>query len=166
MVNTEAPENSNTVIGDETFLIQSSSRCLNYSISVQKIVSSVLKLTQHRFDLCFDVYESPSIKEAKRTKIGNEESDCVFSIGPNTKIETDMHDLLRLSCFMEELLRFSFKEIKDQTYAPIISSKLLYIAVDNKCICVNGNFFLQSFLFTQKKTFYICCQLQYTIGGY
>ena len=112
------------------FLIQSTPRCLNYSIFVQKIVLSVLKLTQHRADLCFDVYKSPSIKDTKRKERGNEESNHVFSIGPKTKTETDIHDLLRLSCFKEELLRFFFKEIEDQIYASIIGSKLFYIAID------------------------------------
>ena len=77
------------------------------------------------------------MKDTKRKERGNEETDRVFSIGPKIKIETDMHDLLRLSCFKEELLRFFFKEIEDQ----IIGSKLLYIAIDNKCkksFCVNG----------------------------
>ena len=37
MVNTEAPWNSNTVIGGGMFLIQSTSCCLNYSIFVQKL---------------------------------------------------------------------------------------------------------------------------------
>ena len=130
MVNTEAPQNSNTVIADGMFLIQSTPRCLNYSIFVQKIVLSVLKLTQHRADLCFDVYKSPSVKDTKRNERGNEESNHVFSIGPKTKTETDIHDLIRLSCFKEELLRFFFKEIEDQIYASIIGSKLFYIAID------------------------------------
>ena len=133
MVNTEGPQNSNTVIADGMFLIQSTPRCLNYSIFVQKLVSSFLKLTQHRADLCFDVYESPSIKDTKRKETGNEEYDRVFSIGPKTKMETDMHDLLRMSCFKDELLRFFFKEIEDQIYASITGSKLLYIAIENKC---------------------------------
>ena len=133
MVNTEAPQNSNAVIADGIFLIQSNPRCLNYSIFVQKIVSSVLKLTQHRADLYFAVYESPSIKDTKRKERGNEESDRAFSVGPKTKMETDMHDSLRLSCFKKEWLRFFFKEIEDQIYASIIGSKLLYIAIDNKC---------------------------------
>ena len=133
MVNTEAPQNSNTVISDGMFLIQSNSRCLNYSIFLQKFFSFLMKLTQHRADLCFDVYESPSIKDAKRRERGNEESDRVFSIGPKTKMETGMHDVLRLSCFTEDLLRFFFKEIEDQINAPIIGSQLLYIATDNKC---------------------------------
>ena len=53
-----------------------------------------MKLTQHRADLCFNVYESPSIKDTKRKERGYEESDRVSSIGPKTKMETDMHDLL------------------------------------------------------------------------
>ena len=52
-----------------------------------------MKLTQHRADICFNVYESPSIKDTKR-KRGYEESDRVSSIGLKTKMETDMHDLL------------------------------------------------------------------------
>ena len=92
-----------------------------------------MKLTQHRADLCFAVYESPSIKDTKRKERGNEESDRAFSVGPKTKMETDMHDSLRLSCFKEELLRFFFKEIVDQRHASITGNKLLYIAIDNKC---------------------------------
>ena len=141
MVNTGAPQNPNTVIANGIFLIQSTPRCLSYNIFVQKIVSSVLELTQHKADLCFDVYESPSIKDTKRKEKGNEKSDRVFSIGPKTKKETDMHDLLRLSCFKRELLRFFFKETEDQIYAPITGTKLLYIAIDNKYnffFCFNG----------------------------
>ena len=84
MVNTEAPQNSNTVISDWMFLIQSTSHCLKYSIFLQKIFLFVLKLTRHRADLYFDVYESPSIKDTKRKERGNEEYDRVFSIGPKT----------------------------------------------------------------------------------
>ena len=99
MVNTEVQQNSNTVFADRMFLIQSTPRRLSYNIFGHKIASSVLKLTQRKADLCFDVYESPSIKDTKRKKTGNEKYDRVFSIGPKTKMETDMHDFLRLSCF-------------------------------------------------------------------
>ena len=54
MVNTEAPQNSTTLL------------CLNYSIFVQKVVLSALS------DLCFDVYESLS-KAQKNTKRKKEE---------------------------------------------------------------------------------------------
>ena len=50
MVTTEASKNSNIVIADVMFLIQFIPRCLNYSIFVQKIVASALKLTQYRAD--------------------------------------------------------------------------------------------------------------------
>ena len=82
MVNTEMPQSSNTIIADGMFLIQSTSRCLNYNIFVQKIFSSDLKLTQHRTDLCFDVYESP-IKDTKMKERGNEESDVFFHWSKN-----------------------------------------------------------------------------------
>ena len=62
MVNTEAPQNSNTVNGDGMFLIQSTLSCLNYSIFVPKVVLSVLS------DLCFDVYESLSKTQKDRKK--------------------------------------------------------------------------------------------------
>ena len=64
MVNTEAPQNSNTVNADGMFLIQSTLRCLNYSIFVQKVVLSALS------DLCFDAYESLSKtqKDIKRKR--------------------------------------------------------------------------------------------------
>ena len=80
MVNTETPQNSNTVIGDGMFLIQSTSLYLNYSVFAQKIVSSVFKSTRHRSDLCFDVCESPSIKDTKRKERRNEESDRFFPL--------------------------------------------------------------------------------------
>ena len=57
----------------------------------------------------------------------------VFYIGSKTKMETDMYDFLLLSCFKEELLRFFFKQIKSQIYAPVIGNKLLYNANDSKC---------------------------------
>ena len=57
-------------------------------------------------------------------------------------MEADMHDLIKLSCFKEELLRFFLKDIEDQIYALIIGSKLLYIAIDNKF--VTGKLFLES----------------------
>ena len=64
MVNTEAPQNFNTVNADGTFLIQSTLRCLNYGIFAQKVVFSVSS------DLCFDIYESLSKtqKDSKRKK--------------------------------------------------------------------------------------------------
>ena len=76
MMDTEVPQNSNTVNADDLFLIQSTLGYLSYSIFVQKDVLSVLS------DLCFNVYESLSNtqKDKKRKKRGNEESDRVFTL--------------------------------------------------------------------------------------
>ena len=98
MVNTEAPQNSITEISDEMFLVQSTPSSL-ISIFVHKIISSVFKLTQQIADLCFAVYEPSSIKDTIWKDRRNEESNCIFCIGPKTKMETAMHDLLGLSCF-------------------------------------------------------------------
>ena len=43
MVNIEAPLNSNTISADGIFLIQSTPRCLNYSIFALKMISPVFK---------------------------------------------------------------------------------------------------------------------------
>ena len=61
MMDTEVPQNSNTVNADDLFLIQSTLGYLSYSIFVQKDVLS---------DLCFNVYESLSNtqKDKKRKK--------------------------------------------------------------------------------------------------
>ena len=64
MMDTEVPQNSNTVNVDDLFLIQSTLGYLSYRIFVQKDVLSVLS------DLCFNVYESLSNtqKDKKRRK--------------------------------------------------------------------------------------------------
>ena len=87
------------------------------------------------------------MKDTKNKDRGNEDSDRVFCIGPKTKMETDMQELLKLPSFKIELLRFFFNEIEDQIYAPIIGNKLLYVAIDNNCkkfIIVNGKLFWEN----------------------
>ena len=124
MMNTDALPNINTIIADGMFFNQITPHCLNWCIFMQKFVSFVAILTQHR--------TAEYLSLSKTQKRGNEESDHVSSIGPKVKMETDMHGFLRLSCFREELFSFFFKEIEGQIYAEIIVSKLLYIAIDKK----------------------------------
>ena len=86
------------------------------------------------------MFASLPLSKTQKGKKGNEESDHVFSKA-NKNGNRHANDLLRLSCFKEELLRFFSKEIEDQIYAPIIGSNLLCIAIDNKCrkfFCVDG----------------------------
>ena len=86
------------------------------------------------------MFVSLPLSKTQKGKKGNKESDHVFS-KTNKNGNRHAYDLLRLSCFKEELLRFFFNEIEDQIYAPIIGSNLLCIAIDNKCrkfFCVDG----------------------------
>ena len=88
MVNTEAPQNFNTVNTDGMFFMHSTLRCLSYSIFVQKIVLSVLP------DLSFDVSESLS-KTQKDTKTKREEmKNLIVFFTLVQKQKMDMYDLL------------------------------------------------------------------------
>ena len=99
MINTEGPKDPNTVIADGIFFVQSTPRYLNFSIFALKVASFILELTRHKADFWFDVYESPSIKDIERKDPADDDSDCQFCIGPKTKIETKMQEILKLSTF-------------------------------------------------------------------
>ena len=99
MINTEGPKDPNTVIADGIFFVQSTPRYLNFSIFALKVTSFILELTRHKADFWFGVYESPSIKDIERKDRADDDSDCQFCIGPKTKIETKMQEVLKLSTF-------------------------------------------------------------------
>ena len=50
----------------------------------------VLKLARHFIDLCFHVYDSPSIKDDKR---GNEQTERHFTFGPRKKFPDDINEV-------------------------------------------------------------------------
>lgn len=99
MINTEGPKDPNTVIADGIFFVQSTPRYLNFSIFALKVASFILELTRHKADFWFDIYISPSIKDIERKDRPDDDSDCQFCIGPKTKIETKMQEVLKLSTF-------------------------------------------------------------------
>ena len=99
MINTEGPKDPNTVIADAIFFVQSTPRYLNFSIFALKVASFILELTRHKADFWFDIYISPSIKDIERKDRADDDSDCQFCIGPKTKIETKMQEVLKLSTF-------------------------------------------------------------------
>lgn len=99
MINTEGPKDPNTVIADGIFFVQSTPRYLNFSIFALKVASFILELTRHKADFWFDVSISPSIKDIERKDRADDDSDCQFCIGPKTKIETKMQEVLKLSTF-------------------------------------------------------------------
>ena len=50
----------------------------------------VLKLARHFIDLCFHVYDSPSIKDDKR---GNEQTERHFTFGARKKFPDDINEV-------------------------------------------------------------------------
>ena len=85
------------------------------------------------------VYSSPDIKDGKREERGDADTERPFLIGARQKIPSDIKDLLKLSEFKKELLRFIFSEYEDQIYAPLMGGKVFYCSVDNLCkrFCVS-----------------------------
>ena len=69
---------------------------------------NAMKDAKFRADLGFDVYSSPDIKDVKRKERGDADTERLFLIGARQKIPSDIKDLLKLSEFKRELLRFLF----------------------------------------------------------
>ena len=62
------------------------------------IFRRALKLTNYRADLCFDVYESPGIKDVKHTERGNFVTELI-SFGPGQKTPSNFTAILKLDAF-------------------------------------------------------------------
>ena len=73
------------------FIVRSSSNLKNTTFSsfARGIFTKLLKCTKYRLDLCFDVHESPSIKDVKRKARGNNEVDCYFAFGRKQSLLSD-----------------------------------------------------------------------------
>ena len=99
----------------------------NFAALARVVLVKALKLTEYRADICFDTYETPSIKDAKR------KSQRSFCFGRLQKVPGDLTSLFKVAEFKKQLLRFLFREFEDQIYAPVIGKKLLYVSCDNEC---------------------------------
>ena len=132
---TTSPNSTQAVVSDGMFIVKNiiNQLCPTFASFARTMLMKVLKLTKHRADLCFDVYESPSIKDTKRKDPGNEETERNFIFGPRQKFPTDLDNLLQISEFKKEFLKFLMKEYEDPVYAHIIGDKIFYCSVDNIC---------------------------------
>ena len=92
------PDPVRTVIVDGMFLIKSTinQRFPTFAAFARTMLMKVLKLTEYSADICFDVYESPSIKDIKRKDRGNEETERIFTFGPRQKLPADISSLLQI----------------------------------------------------------------------
>ena len=69
-VKTESPSDVHPFIADGIFIVRSSNNLKNATFSsfARSILTKLLKCTKYRLNLCFDVYESPSIKDVKKKR--------------------------------------------------------------------------------------------------
>ena len=88
-------------------------------------MKTVLKQTVHRADIYFDVYESTSHKDSKKTGSGLWPIRTSVFHWIKTKDAKWFDKLLKLSSFKKELLRFFFEEIEHLEYALTIGEKVL-----------------------------------------
>ena len=102
---TESPSDVHTFITDGIFIVRSSNnlKSATFSSFPRSILTKLLKCTKYCLDLCFDVYESPSIIHVKRKEQGDNELDCYF--GPKQSLLTDFEALLQISEYKLQFLR-------------------------------------------------------------
>ena len=90
----KAPNETNVFIVDGMFLLCSLIKtCPTYETLARKLLLHALKQATRRVDFCFDVYESPSIKDIERVGRGNEDLHRIFSIGGKQNIEGNIDEL-------------------------------------------------------------------------
>ena len=132
---TSTPPTTVKTVVDGMFLLRACiGTCATYQVLARRLLQDALKLTSYRIDICFDVYESPSIKDVERKVRGDENTIRIFSIGPKHKIEGNIKELLQLSNYKNEPLRFLYNEYQDPAYAPLIDDKIFYCAINNLCM--------------------------------
>ena len=77
----------------------------------RRILVKVLNLTN--ICACFDIYESPSIKDVKRKDCGDIETEREFYIGPHLKIPSNFDEWLKISSLKSSFLDFLMKEYEN-----------------------------------------------------
>ena len=88
------PGDTNAVIADAIFIIQTSvkDKTPTFAAFASSVLLRVLKLSKHRVDLCFDVYELSAIKDIKRESRGMRILKNIFHLDPvNTSQVTLMN---------------------------------------------------------------------------
>ena len=83
-----------------------------YSALARRILVKVLNLTNIRADLCFDIYECPSIKDVKRKDREDIETEREFYIGPRLKMPSNFNEFLKIPSFKSSFLDFLMKNMK------------------------------------------------------
>ena len=94
-------ENVNTVIGYGMFLVISSlkEKSSTFASFCRHILIKLLKLTNYRLDLCFDICKSPSIKDIQRKSRCDRDLENIYNVGPRQTLSADFAEPLNTSDF-------------------------------------------------------------------
>ena len=130
------PDTIETAIADGMLILNVSTQNLlkTYSALARRILVKVLNLTNIRADLCFEIYENPSIKDIKQKALGHIENERKFCLVPRLKSPSNFNELLNISSFKSSFLDFLMKEYENVERASVIGGKEFYCSIDNKCI--------------------------------
>ena len=96
-INSSVPGDVKVVIADGMFIIQTfvKDKTPTFAAFARSVLLKVLKLAKHRVDLCFHVYESPSIKDIKQESRRDENTEKHFTFGLRQRIPSDFDVLLK-----------------------------------------------------------------------
>ena len=116
------PDTIEIAIAHGMFILNSKAQNLHktYSALPRRFLVKVLNLTNILADLCFDIYESSSIKDVKRKDCGDIETDREFCIEPRLKIPSNFNELLKILSFKKSFLHFLMEEYGNPEYASVI----------------------------------------------
>ena len=70
-----------------------------------------LKLTNYGLDLCFDIYESPSVKFIKRKPRGDRDLENIYNLDSQQSLTTDFVELLITPDIKTRVFAFPFLKI-------------------------------------------------------
>ena len=120
IINSSVPGDVNVVIADGMFIIQTpvKDKTPTFAAFARSVLLKVLKLAKHRVDLCFHVYESPSIKDIKHESRRDENTEKHFTFGPRQRTPSDFNLLLKHILLMSVASFFCIKTRKILSMVP------------------------------------------------
>ena len=94
------------------------------------MLMKVPKLTEYQADLCFDMYESSSIKDIKRRDKGSEKIEQNFTFGSRQTFPSGIDDLPQISEIKKEFLK---TQHENPVCTHIIDDKIFYCSENTTC---------------------------------
>ena len=107
----------------------------------RKILVKLCNLKAPRIDIIFDQIKTPSIKDYERDQRSkaNDRSLNYQISGPLQTRPPKFKDALRNDQFKDSLIQFLVNSWEDDSFADIISYKLIYVTYREKCFCFSSS---------------------------